>query len=272
MRVFAPNERGLEQSFGRAAAILDHIAAAGDGGMRFVEIVRQTGYSQTTVHRMMTALAAHGYIEQEGGKGAYFLGTRLFGWSSSAASRFGLGDVARLAMESLSELTGDTVYLSVRSGHLAVCLSRVVGSYPIKALAVEPGARIPLGLNAGGIALLAFIVETPHIERLLTMPELVESLAASGCSIDVVRDRIRAARHRGYALIADFVPGAGGVALPICNPQGEPVGSLSLAAISSRLKEPRLRMVLEKMADAVREIEARLRETSAHQDGTAARR
>src|SRR3954447_13401613 len=94
-----PGERGLEQSFGRATAILDALAAAGGTGLRFVDIVRLSGLSQTTVHRMIAALSAHGIIEQDGPGARYLLGMRLAGWAFTAGNRFGLAEVARPIMD-----------------------------------------------------------------------------------------------------------------------------------------------------------------------------
>ena len=94
-----PGERGLEQSFGRATAILDALAAAGGTGLRFVDIVRLSGLSQTTVHRMLAALSAHGFIEQDGAGARHVLGMRLAGWAFTAGNRFGLAEVARPIMQ-----------------------------------------------------------------------------------------------------------------------------------------------------------------------------
>lgn len=254
-----PGERGLEQSFGRATAILDALAAAGGTGLRFVDLVRRSGLSQTTVHRMVTALSAHGFIEQDGPGARYVLGLRLAGWAFAAGNRFGLAEVARPIMQALCEATEDTVYLTLRSGDMAICVARFEGAYPVRALVVKPGDRRVLGLGAGSVALLAFLRDPAEIERLLTLPAQQAGRAARGVAEERVRQWIEASRRDGHTLVHDLVPGTSGIGLPIFGPAGDPVAALSLAAIPSRLAPPRLAEVLRLARAATAEIEGRMR-------------
>jgi DNA-binding IclR family transcriptional regulator len=254
-----PGERGLEQSFGRATAILDALAAAGGTGLRFVDIVRLSGLSQTTVHRMLAALSAHGFIEQDGPGARHVLGMRLAGWAFTAGNRFGLAEVARPTMHALCDATEDTVYLTLRSGDMAICVSRIEGAFPVRALVVKPGDRRVLGLGAGSVALLAFLRDRAEIERLLALPEQQAGRAARGVDEARVRKWIEASRRDGHTLVHDLVPGTSGIGLPILGPAGDPVAALSLAAIPSRLAPPRLAEVLRLARSATAEIEGRMR-------------
>jgi len=258
-RNFEPGERGLEQSFGRAAVILNALADAGDKGLRFVDLVRQSGFSQTTVHRLVAAMAAHGFIEQDPGDTRYFLGLRLAGWAFAAANRFGLAEVAHPVMQALSDATEDTSYLTLRSGDMAICVARIDGAYPIRAVVTKPGDRRVLGLGAGSVALLAFLRDPAEIERLLLLPEQQAGRAMRGVDEARVRAWIAASRRDGYTLVQDLVPGTSGIGLPIRGPTGDPVAALSLAAISSRLEPPRREEVLRRMQAATAEIEVRMR-------------
>lgn len=254
-----PGERGLEQSFGRATVLLDVLAAAGGSGLRFVDLVRRSGLSQTTVHRMIAALAAHGFVEQDGDGARYVLGMRLAGWAFAAGNRFGLAEVARPIMHALCDATGDTVYLTLRSGDMAICVSRIEGTYPVRALVVQPGDRRVLGLGAGSVALLAFLRDQAEIERLLALPEQQAGRAARGVAEARVRQWIEASRRDGYTVVQDLVPGTSGIALPIYGASGDPVAALSLAAIPSRLEPPRLAEVLRLAQSATADIEGRMR-------------
>jgi DNA-binding IclR family transcriptional regulator len=258
LRRFTPGERGLEQSFGRAAAILNALSDVGDTGLRFVDIVRVSGFSQTTVHRLVAALAEHGFIEQDPVSGRYFLGMRLAGWAFAAANRFSLAEVAHPIMQALSAETEDSVFLTIRSGDMATCVAQIEGSYPIRALVVKPGDRRPLGLGASAVVLLAFMKDPAEIERVLSMPEHRAGCAARGVDQAQVRRWIAEAQHDGYASVQDLVPGTAGIALPIFGPSGNPVAALSLAAIAPRLAPPRREEVLQRLRAATAELEARL--------------
>src|SRR5256885_16138309 len=66
-------------------------------------------------------------------------------------------DLCEPAMAALSRETEDTAYLVVRSGFEAVCLHRLEGDFPIRTLVLQVGSRRPLGVGAGGLAVLAAI-------------------------------------------------------------------------------------------------------------------
>ena len=226
--------------------------------MRFVDIVRGTGLNQTTVHRLV-APSQNTVSSSRRPRGArYFLGMRLAGWAFAAANRFGLADIAHPIMHQLCDVTEDTVYLTLRSGDMAICVSRIEGSYPIRALVVKPGDRRVLGLGAGSVALLAFLRDEAEIERLLALPEQQAGRAQRGVDEARVRQWIAASRRDGYTFVQDLVPGTSGIGVPIFGPSGDPVAALSLAAISNRLEEPRRSDVLLRVQTATTEVEAKL--------------
>ena len=219
------------------------------------------------MHRLIAALAEHGFIEHEAAGTRYFLGMRLAGWAFAAANRFGLAEVAQPFMHALCDATEDTVYLTLRSSDMAICVARIEGAYPIQAVVVKPGDRRVLGLGAGSVALLAFLRDPAEIERLLTLPGQQAGRAARGVDDARVRRWIEASRRLGYTFVEDLVPGTSGLGLPIFGPGGDPVAALSLAAISSRLDPPRLQEVLRHAKAATAAIEARLRPILAAHSG-----
>jgi DNA-binding IclR family transcriptional regulator len=142
---------------------------------------------------------------------------------------------------------------------MAICVSRIEGAFPVRALVVKPGDRRVLGLGAGSVALLAFLRDRAEIERLLALPEQQAGRAARGVAEARVRQWIEASRRDGYTLVHDLVPGTSGIGLPILGPAGDPVAALSLAAIPSRLAPPRLAEVLRLAKSATADIEGRMR-------------
>src|SRR5690606_27567778 len=117
-------------------------------------------------------------------------------------------------LKRLAEEVGDTVYLTVRSGTDAVCVDRHEGPSPIRVLTLDVGSRRPLGLGAGGLAILAYI---PEEER----EELIERLyrrasTQRGQSADALRAAVRECRRNGYAVIRNSVnPGVSAVGVPL---------------------------------------------------------
>src|SRR5690606_11592553 len=231
------------QTVRRAVLILKLIAAGPAEGMRLVDIAAELGLERPTAHRLLKALEAEGMLMQRPETRRYALGSLVFELGLHAAHPFNLIDLCRPLLRNLSEVTGDTSFLFVRSGNDAVCLSRVQGTYPIQTPAVPVGSRQPLGVNAGGLALLSALSlkeakEIIHVvsPRLSTYGEL---------TADQIIEHWARAQETGYALIGNrAVPGVTAVGLPVIGETGLPIAALTVAAISSRMTAERIAEIL----------------------------
>ncbi|HZQ61201.1 MAG TPA: helix-turn-helix domain-containing protein, partial [Casimicrobiaceae bacterium] len=153
----ATKHRDGTQSIQRAAMLVRVIASRSRTGMRLSEVVQHAHLERSTARRILKCLAAEGLVTQDAASRRYFLGPLVFELGLAAAPRFNLVDTCRPSLQRIAEKTGDTVFLTVRSGYDSVCLDRREGSFPIKALMMEPGTRRPLGAGAGGLALLMLL-------------------------------------------------------------------------------------------------------------------
>ena len=167
-RTRKPRLTGLHQSISRPTAILEALAAASSDGLRMTDVMHATGLGKATVHRLLAGLAAHRLVDQDSESARFFLGARILSWAVTAGDRFGLARLTEPAMARLAQTTLDTIYLTARSGDEAVCLNRREGLHPIKTLTLNVGDRRPLGVSAGGLALLAFLSDS-EVERILLL-------------------------------------------------------------------------------------------------------
>jgi DNA-binding IclR family transcriptional regulator len=196
-------------------------------------------------------------VGQEASTRRYHLGHLVFELGLAAIPQFNLRQLCEPALTRIAERTGDTVFLSARSGYDAVCLDRKEGSFPIKTLTVDVGNRRPLGVGAGGAALL------------LPLPggELEEILAANarhfsryaGLKVEDVRAMIKRARQIGYMFNdRQVTPGALSIGLPVTDPQGAPVAAISVGAITSRMEPPRRQELAAVLRREVKELERQI--------------
>ena len=153
--------------------------------------------------------------------------------------------------------TGDTVYLVMRSGFDAVCMHRREGDYPVRALVLEVGSRRPLGVGAGGLAILSAM---DIDERDEVIRRVEPSLSAFG---DLTAQKLvqacNQATKQGAAIIQNRVTlGVKAVGLPFRDSMGQPTGALSVAALSQRLTEARIQVVIELLQKSVKDVEKRL--------------
>ena len=143
-----------KQSIERAACVMRVIASRNATGLRLVDISRHAKLERPTAHRILRCLIAEGMVRQDPETRHYFLGHLIFELGLAASSNFNLRDICHPSLVRLAEKTGDTVFLTIRSGYDTVCIDRKEGSFPIRTLTLDVGTRRPLGVGAGGLALL----------------------------------------------------------------------------------------------------------------------
>lgn len=234
------------QSIARAAQLLRLICAHPARGARLVDIAGDAQLTQPTVRRILKGLADEGLVMQDQASRRYRIGPLAFELGLASHRQADLIARCRPAMQRLAEATGDTIYLTMRSGFDGVCLERVVGPYPIKAMILDVGGRRPLGAGAGGLAMLAAL---PNDE----VDEIVDRNAArfgryNGLDAADVRAAVRRTRRDGYALSAGLLtPGVSGIGLTIPSPSGPPVAALSVAAVSDRIEGARQKQIVTLM-------------------------
>lgn len=226
------------QTIQRASLLVRLIAARSRTGMRLADVVQHAKLERPTAHRILKCLVEEGFLMQAPDSHLYFLGPLIFELGLASSPQFNLVDICRPSLQRIADKSGDTVFLSVRSGHDSVCLDRKEGAFPIKALTLDVGTRRPLGVGAGGLALLLRlsdeaidVIVRANAKRLgafhkLTVPALQKTLKRS--------------QQLGYALNdAHIVEGATTLGLPIVNRFGHPFAAISIAAISSRMTSRR---------------------------------
>jgi len=251
------------QSVHRVALLLRRIASSESQGCRLVDLARQTNLERPTVHRLLRGLMREGLVDQDPATRRYRLGQLVFELGLAAVPQFDLRQLCEPALLRIAERTGDTVFLSTRSGYDAVCLDRKEGSFPIKTLTVDVGNRRPLGVGAGGGALLMALPEA----------EVEEILAANAphfpryanLQADDVRQMIKRAREIGY-VFADrqVTPGAMSIGLPLTDPHGPPVAAISIGAINSRMEPQRRQELAAILRREVKELERQIQAHPRH--------
>lgn len=230
-----PARRGT-QSIERVVGMLRVVASRGRNGMRLGDVATASGLPTSTCFRMLQRLEIEGLVERHPVTRKYFLGPLLHELGLLARPRVQLAAYCEPVLAEIAEQTQDTVYLSERRGVEAVCTARALGDYPIKALTLDVGIRRPLGVGAGGLAILCAL---PPDEA----DEIIDANAQRYAKLSALDPgRVKAAvdegRARGFAFLDSAVV-AGTAAVGVALPADNPVAAISIAAISSRLDESR---------------------------------
>ncbi len=247
---------GIQSAAGvldRTVQLLKLLATAGKKGLPLTVIAGATGLANSTVHRLLAQLCAQGMVVQHESTRRYALGPLIFELGVAASVAYDPREHCAPYLRKLAEEVGDTVYLTLRSGADAVCIDRHEGPSPIRVLTLEVGSRRPLGLGAGGLAILAFMPGEEREELIVRSSE--HAAVRRELTEEELRNAVEECRRNGYAVIRNRVnPGVSAVGVPLLNSLDQPFAAVSIAAIDSRLSPDRIKALARILQQRVRLI------------------
>lgn len=239
----------------RSAMLLRLITANNRLGMRLVDLHVQAELSRPTAHRILQALVSELLVRQDGHSKRYFLGSQTYEMGLAAAPAFDLRDICQPFLQQVAQQSGDTVFLTTRSGFDGVCLARAEGAYPIKAFVLDIGRRRPLQIGGGALAMLSGFAND-EIERIWQANRERVLRQYPGFDVDAMWRRIHQTRMKGY-LLNDVleVDGVSSLAVPILGLGNMPVGAISISALRIRLSDGLIDDKVTMLQNAVAEIQ-----------------
>jgi DNA-binding IclR family transcriptional regulator len=243
--------RSGTQSIERVVDVLRVIASRGRRGMRVGEVVATSGLAEATCFRMLRRLELEGMVDRDPHTKKYFLGPLLYEFGLLARPRYRLAQLCDASLHRLAEFTQDTVYLSERSGLEAVCANRALGDFPIKSISLDIGIRRPLGVGAGGLAILCSLPPAEAQAIVEANAHRYEKFALF--TADFLYGAIAEGRAQGYCFL-DGVVTPGTASMGVAFPPHNPVAAISVAAISGRLQPERREAIAQQMHREVRKI------------------
>jgi DNA-binding IclR family transcriptional regulator len=230
----------------RVVRILDLVEAGKSGSL--AEVVRSTGFSRSTAHRLLQAMEAHELLSYSGARG-YHLGPRFLRLAHRSLRDLPLREIAHPSLERLSATTGESTQLFVRSADERVCIDAVESPNELRTI-VSVGAALPM--TKGSAAKLFLVWATPaDRERILAgLPE--DQIAR-------LDQQLLTAKRRGWAESAgEREPGVASVSAPIVGPYDALIAVISLSGPSSRLGRAAAKRYAPAVVAAAHDIERAL--------------
>lgn len=245
---------GAIQSVDRALTILALLAKHGELGV--TELAGYLDVHKSTAFRLVTTLERHELVEQLTGRGKYRLGVGVLQLAGATSARLDIVQRSRPVTQRLAEELGETVNVTVLSGHEALYVDQTAAS-----AALQPhnwvGQRIPLHATSNGKVLLAYVSDARFAE--LTAPPLRQFTERTMTDAGTLRAEVAGVRRTGYAVAVDELEiGLTAVAAPVVGADGEVAGSVSASGPSFRIPATRVPAVAAKVVAAGLEISRRL--------------
>jgi DNA-binding IclR family transcriptional regulator len=240
----------------RAAMLLD-VLAESDSPMRLHVIAERSGLTASTTRRILASLCEHGLCEQPG-TGLYRLGFLLFTWGSRVERSYTILTLSRSELERLSDLTGLTVFLTLRDGSRGVALARIDGrsAFP---LALTAGGSMPLHVGAAQRALLAWDLEADIRSHLAAALPLTRYTDKTPLDVDEIVAELLASRERGWALsVEDITPGVAALSAPIFAGFEKPIASITIAGLVPQILGDEMDRLVQLLRDTAEFVSRQL--------------
>lgn len=227
------------QTLRRGLAVLKLLARMSPRGLRVSDIGRQLGLHKATAIRLTHALVEEKFLVLDAASRTYKLGPEAFAVGLAAEPSYALQRLSAPHLRALALETGDWIYFSVPNGHEVICISRETGHIPIPRDALKVGDRHPMGIGAGGVALLAALPDD-EVDAALATHAAVIARDYPRSGVAVIRDLLKSTRERGYSEIPGLiVPDYWAIGVALVNAQGRPEAAITLVASGQRLPAAR---------------------------------
>jgi DNA-binding IclR family transcriptional regulator len=244
------------QSVQRVFALLRVIALHNRGGLRVVDLCRITQLRRPTLYRLLQCLEHENLVVRNERTRNYHLGPMLHELGLSAAPPVPMTALCRPHLRAIADATGDMVFLTQRSGPDALCLDRQEGRHWTRAFNLDIGTRRPLGIGAGGLAILSAL-PPDQMRRIVSVNQVrlgeFDGLTAAG-----VRRMVRQTQARGFAVHDGATSGARAIGIPIRDRKGMPVAAISVSAPVQRMPAARWAEIVALLSAEAKSIERSL--------------
>lgn len=227
-----PNQdRILSPSVSRAVQVIERLSL---GPSTLADLSSQLDIPKSTLHGIVSTLAAHGWIDINGRE--LRQGKKLF----QAVVRYSHNELLKPTFIEIGRRivgeTGETTFLGVLDGHKILHVARVDGTAPLRYVAQE-GEHGPAHASALGKVLLAE-KDPEEVEELFRLAPENTPFPDSEPDISRLIDFLPHIKAQGYALdLGEVIDGLYCVAAPIRDASGNAIASIALAAPEFRFSD-----------------------------------
>jgi IclR family transcriptional regulator, KDG regulon repressor len=198
------------------------------------EIARRIGVGKSTVHRLLTTLAAEGLIEQDARTGGYRLGIAVFELGEAVRVHMDLHAAAGPVLAMLREQTRESSQVGILDGHEVVYVDRLESTQSLR-LFTETGRRVPVHCTSSGKVLLAHLAPE-QLAAVLDRAPLTQLTPHTITSREALLTELAYVRQRGWAeAVQERELGIASIAAPIRDASGTVVAAISIGAPLARL-------------------------------------
>lgn len=239
---------------GKAFSILEIITAARQP-LSMADIVRASGLTKPTAHRITTMLANMGFIERDGIRRGLIEGPRLIKLAMNTMAASAPRHMRHAILRALSDAIGETCNFGVLVGSEVVYLDRVEAKWPL-GLRFEAGSHVPAHCTAIGKLLLSQLPLRDRTKLVATMPlaRYTDHTLTDAQRLGAALDKARTTRIGTDE--EEFIVGVVCVSVPVVADDGAVIGGIAVSAPEARVALDQLLKFVPRMREAAAKLAA----------------
>lgn len=233
---------------GKAFSVLEAVSA-NPAPTSMSDIIRITGMTKPTAHRIVNLLKDIGFLERDGSGMGFIEGASLVDLAHRTLRAAAPRSLRHSILQGLSDETGETSNYGVLSGGEVIYLDRVEAKWPL-GLRFDAGSRVPAHCTAIGKLLLSRLPEDEVMALLRIMPKS-RYTKNTMTDIDVLMKALRKIRQTGIGTDdQEFMHGVVCQAVPVNTEDGKCIGGIAISAPEARMTLDEVRAFVPQMKAA----------------------
>ena len=198
------------------------------------ELSKLSGLDKAATRRILIALIAHDFIEQNPKSRQYFLGSGFLRLAKVREATLSIEDIIQSSLDSLTQLTNETSHASLlRLNQLQT--ARI--SFPARSsrIHLEDDEILPFHATSSGLTFLSFAEDAP--ERFLS-EQLPSYTRDTILSQETILKEIEKIQLQGFGIgLNGYEDDVTGIAVPIFDANQSVIGTLAVATPTSRFSD-----------------------------------
>ncbi len=218
---------------GKAFSVLE-VVSLNPEATRMAEIIRGTGMTKPTAHRVVNMLLDMGFLERDGLDTGFIEGAGLVDLAYRTLAAAAPRSLRHSILQGISEQVGETVNYGVLSGSEVLYLDRVEAKWPL-GLRFDAGSRVPAHCTAVGKLLLSRMPDSDLRALIESMP-MSAYTANTITAVEPLLSTLTNMRRDGIGTDdQEFMHGVVCVSVPVVDDNGRCFGGIAVSAPEARM-------------------------------------
>lgn len=220
--------------------------------MSLTEIVKATGLSKSTVHRLLQTMYVRHYVEKDN-EGCYTIGLKLVELVGYHINNLELQTEAKPFLADLRSELNLSAHLGILDATDVIYVEKI-DLYPTTMLYSQIGYRSPAYCSSMGKCLLSCL-SGEELEENFSGFKFVQFTPKTITNIHALKQHLKEVRKQGWAMDdEEYSPGHRCVGAPIYDYKGDAIAAISVSGQITQISDKKLPEIIKQVKDKALQI------------------